>query len=125
MTSVSAPSQTTSAVLAPEACRAQDTLSSAILVRLGDYAELAKLRIASMVLVTVTVGYTLACQGVWDFSTLLPTLAGVTLVAAASSALNQLLERQTDALMVRTFNRPLPAGACTRSRFCYSALPAE
>ena len=32
------------------------------------------------------------------------------LVAAGASALNQLLERHTDALMRRTENRPLPAG---------------
>src|SRR5947209_15055829 len=38
------------------------------------------------------------------------TLIGTALVAAGASALNQLLERHTDALMRRTENRPLPSG---------------
>ena len=37
-------------------------------------------------------------------------VAGTTLVAAGAAALNQLYERDTDALMRRTRNRPLPAG---------------
>ncbi|MEE8368162.1 MAG: heme o synthase, partial [Thermoanaerobaculia bacterium] len=41
---------------------------------------------------------------------LLATLLGTGLVAAAGAALNHLLERDTDALMGRTANRPLPTG---------------
>jgi protoheme IX farnesyltransferase len=36
--------------------------------------------------------------------------AGVSLLAASGSALNQVLERDLDALMLRTCNRPLPKG---------------
>lgn len=78
--------------------------------RLADYLELTKPRISAMVLVTVTVGYTLASHGVWEWSILLPSLLGIALVASASSAWNQFLERRTDARMHRTANRPLPAG---------------
>ena len=41
---------------------------------------------------------------------LVNTLAGTGLVAAGASALNQLLEKDSDALMRRTENRPLPSG---------------
>lgn len=38
---------------------------------------------------------------------------GVLLLAAAASALNQILDRDLDGLMLRTHNRPLPAGRLT------------
>ena len=44
------------------------------------------------------------------FVVLLHVLLGTALVAAGASALNQWLERPSDALMKRTENRPLPAG---------------
>lgn len=78
--------------------------------RLADFVELTKPRISAMVLVTVTVGYTLATHGVWEWSVLLPALLGIALVASASSAWNQWLERRTDARMPRTASRPLPSG---------------
>ena len=76
--------------------------------RVADYVELTKPRIAVLVLFTVAAGYWLA--GGTDGAALLHTLAGVALVASAASALNQLLERHSDALMRRTENRPLPGG---------------
>jgi len=45
-----------------------------------------------------------------SFSRLAVALAGTALVAAGASALNMLLERRTDALMLRTRNRPVAAG---------------
>lgn len=82
----------------------------AISVRLADYVELAKPRIATMVLLTVTVGYTLGSGGTWRASGLASALVGIGLIAVASGALNQLIERRTDSRMARTANRPLPAG---------------
>lgn len=79
-------------------------------VRIADYLELAKPRIAAMVLLTVTVGYTLGSGGTWTFASLASALVGIGLVATASGAFNQLIERHTDALMARTANRPLPTG---------------
>jgi protoheme IX farnesyltransferase len=81
----------------------------AIRLRLADYAELIKPKIAAMALLTVMVGYTLG-GGAWDPAAICRTLIGISLVAAASGAFNQLIERRTDARMARTANRPLPAG---------------
>jgi protoheme IX farnesyltransferase len=78
--------------------------------RFADYVELTKPRVALLVLFTVAAGALLACQSVIDIATLMHTLVGTALVAAGASALNQLLERHSDALMQRTENRPLPAG---------------
>jgi protoheme IX farnesyltransferase len=78
--------------------------------RLADYLELTKPRVSVLVLFTVAAGGWLAARGVPDPAGLLHTLVGTALVAAGASALNQLLERHSDALMQRTENRPLPAG---------------
>ena len=78
-------------------------------LRLADYLELTKPKITAMALLTVLVGYTLG-GGAWTAGTLCPLLLGIALVAAASGAFNQLIERRTDGLMNRTANRPLPAG---------------
>jgi protoheme IX farnesyltransferase len=78
--------------------------------RVADYLELAKPRVAVLVLFTVGAGAALAARGVPDLFTLIHTLLGTTLVVAGASALNQWLERSSDALMPRTENRPLPAG---------------
>jgi heme o synthase len=78
--------------------------------RLSDYVELARPRITVLVLFTVAAGALLAGGGSVDGLVLLHTLLGTALVAAGASALNQWLERHSDALMKRTENRPLPAG---------------
>src|SRR5262249_57990193 len=57
---------------------------------------------------TVGIGYFLA-GGAQDLLALWHTLFGTALVAGGASALNQLLERRSDARMKRTRNRPLPA----------------
>jgi protoheme IX farnesyltransferase len=55
-------------------------------------------------------GVLLAAGGSPDPLLLLHTVLGTALVAGGASALNQLLEKNSDALMRRTENRPLPAG---------------
>jgi protoheme IX farnesyltransferase len=78
--------------------------------RAADYLELTKPRVAVLVLFTVAAGAWLATVGEPDLAALVHTLVGTALVAAGASALNQFLERHSDALMRRTENRPLPAG---------------
>jgi protoheme IX farnesyltransferase len=82
----------------------------AIRQRLADYAELTKPRIAVMVLVTVAAGYLMAAGAGARLTPLIHTLIGTGLVAAAASAWNMWIERDTDARMRRTADRPLPAG---------------
>lgn len=81
-----------------------------LVARWQDYVELTKPRIAVLVLFTVAVGSLLAARGIPDLFVLVNTILGTGLVAAGASALNQLLERHSDALMRRTENRPLPSG---------------
>ncbi len=82
----------------------------AMRVRVADYLELTKPRIAVMALFTVAAGYWLGAGSEASSRVLLNTLLGAGLVAAGGSALNQVFERRTDARMRRTAKRPLPAG---------------
>lgn len=86
---------------------------SGVVSRLADYVELAKPRIALMVLVTVSVGYVLGSAGVWSLLPLLGAWVGIGLSAAGASAFNQWLEVESDGRMRRTRRRPLPAGRLT------------
>ncbi|MEJ0001175.1 MAG: heme o synthase [Verrucomicrobiota bacterium] len=72
----------------------------------GDLSELTKARLTVMVLLTTLAGYCLAYRGAFHWATLLHTLLGTALVAVCSSIINQALERDTDARMRRTQERP-------------------
>jgi protoheme IX farnesyltransferase len=77
--------------------------------RVSDYLELTKPRVSVLVLFTVAAGAWLAAGGTLDPIRLVHVLVGTALVAGGASALNQCMERQSDALMRRTELRPLPA----------------
>jgi protoheme IX farnesyltransferase len=55
-------------------------------------------------------GYFFGLAGPLDLWTLLHTILGTGLIASGTAALNQWYERDADALMRRTSQRPLPAG---------------
>jgi protoheme IX farnesyltransferase len=69
-----------------------------------------KPRIVMMVLLTTFVGFYLGVSGTPDYAVLLQVLTGTALAAGGTLALNQFIERDIDARMVRTRLRPLPAG---------------
>lgn len=78
--------------------------------RVGLYAELFKARLTLLVLLTTTVGFYLGSPGAVDYLLMLHTVLGTALVASGAAALNQLWERDHDARMRRTQDRPLPSG---------------
>jgi len=75
-----------------------------------DFWEMTKPGITLMVTLTAGLGFLLAEQSTFSFLLLVNTLLGTALISAGGSVLNHVLERDTDALMQRTANRPLPAG---------------
>lgn len=79
-------------------------------INFSDYLELTKPRVTLMVVITMAFGYYLGSRGAMDWMLLLHALLGTTLVAGGTSALNQYWERDLDAKMQRTKNRPLPSG---------------
>ncbi len=83
----------------------------ALSVKFSDYLQLTKFKLSSLVVITTGLGYLIALRNpltaVSDHFLL--TMFGSFLVVGAANAFNQVLERGTDALMVRTKNRPLPS----------------
>jgi protoheme IX farnesyltransferase len=75
-----------------------------------DFVALTKPRVVLMVLVTTWVGYYLGGSAEGGFARLASMLLGTALAAAGTLALNQFLERDVDARMLRTRGRPLPDG---------------
>jgi heme o synthase len=74
------------------------------------FVELFKARLTLLVLITTLVGFYLGAHAGMAGWLVLHTLLGTALVAAGASALNQWWEREYDARMRRTRNRPLPTG---------------
>ncbi len=75
-----------------------------------DYIALTKPRITWLILMSTGVGYFFGAKSGWNFLTLLHTIIGTGLIASGTAALNQWYERDADAKMKRTQDRPLPAG---------------
>jgi heme o synthase len=81
--------------------------------RWADYQQLFKVRVTSMVVITAWAGFYLGSMrsGITSIHWgLFQALLGITLVSCGASAMNQVIERKTDAKMVRTAQRPLAAG---------------
>ena len=74
------------------------------------YLELTKPGITIFVAVTAVAGYLLAAIPTVHLPALLHLVVGITLATAGSLALNQYLEREPDAAMLRTRGRPVPSG---------------
>jgi protoheme IX farnesyltransferase len=79
-----------------------------------DYISLTKPRITWLILMSTGVGYFFGLRGVSFAQTpwwaVLHTIIGTGLIASGTAALNQWYEREADAKMRRTSDRPLPAG---------------
>jgi len=74
------------------------------------FADLVKARLTTLVLLTTLVGFYLGARGAMNVALMINTLVATALLASGASALNQLLEREYDAKMNRTQDRPLPSG---------------
>ena len=75
--------------------------------RLADFVALAKPRLNVLVVATSAAGYYLGTTGRPELLPMAAAVTGTALVAGGAAVLNQLYERDTDALMERTRLRPL------------------
>lgn len=83
--------------------------------RLAYYIELTKPRILVMILLTVVIAMVAVGSSV-GLMVVLHTCIGTAMVAASASVMNQWLEKERDAAMMRTQKRPLPAGRIASSQ---------
>jgi protoheme IX farnesyltransferase len=74
-----------------------------------DYVDLLKPRVMSLVVFTGLIGLVIAPAHIHPFAAALAVLA-IALGSGAAGAINMWYERDLDALMTRTANRPLPQG---------------
>jgi protoheme IX farnesyltransferase len=77
---------------------------------LSDVLELTKMRLTSMVVFSAVIGYAIAAGGSIQIMPVLILAVGGFCVAGAANAINQILEKEYDALMTRTMDRPVAAG---------------
>jgi len=77
---------------------------------LSVFCDLIKVRLTGLVLLTTLVGFYLGSREAVDYALMIHALLATTLVACGASALNQWWEREHDAKMRRTEDRPLPSG---------------
>jgi protoheme IX farnesyltransferase len=75
----------------------------------SDLKQLTKVGLSLSVVFSSVAGYLLAVQTI-NYTTLTLLAVGGFLMVGASNAFNQVIEKDTDALMKRTQNRPLPTG---------------
>jgi len=74
----------------------------------GDYVALTKPRLNFLVVLTSAAGYYLGAISSLNLWQMTQAVVGTALVAGGAAVLNQVYERDTDALMRRTLGRPLP-----------------
>lgn len=86
---------------------ANSTISKTSII--SDFKEITKVRLSVSVVFSAVAGYLLGAVYV-DFMTLVLLSFGGYFMVGASNAFNQIIERDLDALMDRTKNRPIPAG---------------
>ena len=113
------------AVDAPGPIHAPRAGSTATLI--SDLREFFKLKVVALVLVTGWGGFYLGSMhsGITSLQRgLLDTLLGIGLVSAGAGALNEVLERRTDARMKRTADRPMAAGRFSLAQGILAGLAA-
>src|SRR6185295_918271 len=77
------------------------------------FVELLKPRLSMLVAFSCAFGYGLATRGLMDWFVLVMLTISAFLLSGASVAINQVIEKDFDAIMERTKNRPLPTNRVT------------
>jgi heme o synthase len=78
--------------------------------KLNDYLVLTKFRLGTIVVVSSLLGYGIVSKGTGNWKDVLLLAIGGYLVTGAANALNQVLEKDFDAMMDRTADRPIATG---------------
>ena len=95
--------------------------------KIRDYMVLVKMSLSIMVVFSAVISYLLAPQVQFMWSRILLIAVGGFLVTGSANALNQVMEKDTDALMKRTARRPVAAGTMSQQEawtFAIIALAA-
>lgn len=88
---------------------AETTLISSVKSKVADYAAFTKARLTIVVVISSIIGYAIGAVHFSWMEVLWLFLSGY-MLSGASNGFNQIIEKDIDALMKRTQNRPLPTG---------------
>lgn len=78
--------------------------------KLNDYGMLIKTRLSLTVVMTSLLGYLIVSEGAVNFTQIAVLAIGGFLITASANAINEVIEKDFDALMKRTAIRPLASG---------------
>ncbi len=87
----------------------QRSTRSLLRAKIRDYSLLFKLRLSLTVVFSAAISYILAADLQFSIPGLIMIILGGFLITASANALNEIIEKDYDKLMVRTQERPLPA----------------
>ncbi|MCG6234320.1 heme o synthase [Vibrio furnissii] len=90
--------------------------TASVVSRWQIYLTLTKPKVVALMLLTALVGMCLAQPGLMPLKAAVLGLSGIGLMAGSAAALNHLIDRRIDAMMARTYKRPLPSGEIQASR---------
>lgn len=86
------------------------------------YLLLTKPKVVALMLLTALVGMCLAVPGALPIQSTVLGLLGIGLMAGSAAAFNHLIDQRIDAIMARTYKRPLPSGEIKSSHVFGFAL---
>jgi len=87
-----------------------------------EYFELTKPRVVALIVFTAVVGMFLSTPGALPLTAFVAGTLGIAAAAGSAAAFNHILDRQADAVMARTHDRPLPTGQLTATEALVFAL---
>lgn len=90
--------------------------------RVQDYKQLTKISLSGLVVFSAVMGYLIATGSSFSWLSILLLSVGGFLVTGSSNAINQIIEKDTDKLMDRTADRPLPSGRMSITEATIAAL---
>lgn len=88
--------------------------------KISDYIQFTKLRLSLLVVFSAAVCFAFGSETM-DWTKFLLLILGGFLVTASSNGFNQIIEKETDKLMTRTANRPLPQERMTNTEAYFIA----
>lgn len=92
-----------------------DSVSYSLASKVKDYFMLTKFTLSFMVVFSSVISYLLAPNITFDLLSIIVLFVAGLCITGAANAINQTIEKQTDALMMRTAKRPVASGRMTTS----------
>ncbi|SET85572.1 heme o synthase [Thalassotalea agarivorans] len=78
-----------------------------------DYYQITKPRVVALLVLTALVGMCLSTPGAIPWQLLVNSMLGIWLLSSAAAAINHIVDEKIDAVMKRTYKRPMPNGKIT------------